>query len=365
MPENTYKPDLKISPDFDWKTIEAKKISLTQISSVLNEKGDTVASFLPPGDYDINVGKSTKLTVVPSLVLQTKAGEGSIKQRVYFPAQGKYATVMFEDLFPAKGDMDMNDIVFGLNIEFELDNQARVSVINFNIQPRGVGSSYESIGLAADLYPLGINGPDIADLVKKITHTSENKLSNLFNVDYGPKWYSEELDNNRCQVIPLTANFRSYFPGASELFVNVRNIDPAIATTSFTVSVELKSVSYPYSMFSLLETPKDGKISIDIFAVVESRDKEIHFKGQLPTDKFSTAYFAYTRPMSDFSTIDNWVWAIISDQSIRYPQEFVKIYNAYPNFKVWAESSGSTGVGWYSPSVIDSLYTKTNYDYIN
>jgi LruC domain-containing protein len=122
---------------------------------------------------------------------------------------------------------------------------------------------------------------------------------------------------------------------------------------------------FPFSNFTFLEENQLGKVNLDIFALVDNRGKEIHFKGQRSTDKFSFQYFISTRPKSDFSTIDNWVWAIISDKSIRYNLEYVKIYNAYPNFKVWAEGSGAIGSEWYTPSVADSLYQKIDFHFIN
>jgi LruC domain-containing protein len=114
-----------------------------------------------------------------------------------------------------------------------------------------------------------------------------------------------------------------------------------------------------------LDYLKDGKINLDIFAVFDTRGKEVHFKGQLPTNKFTIQYFMSTRPKMDFSTVDNWVWAVLSPKSIRHPLEFVKIYNAYPNFKTWAEAGGEVGVDWYNNTVRDSLWTKHNFNYVN
>ncbi len=367
VPDNNYRSPLDVPQSFDWKTIEGRKVVITQFSSVFDENGDSVASLLPAGEYKLFVGKSTSLNIVPEPVPQstisTKAGGGSIKNRVYFPAVGKYATVMFEDLFPSKGDMDMNDIVFGLNMQYDLDNQGRVSVIHFKIQPRCVGSSYDKIGLAVNFTGKPVD-------VKKVTRTDNvSKLSNFFNVDIKNGWHSPELNNTKSVVVPLTGDFRSYFEYSPELFFNVRNIDPPLATTTFTVSIELNSNSYPYSDFSFLDSVTTEKICLDVFAVFGKREKEVHFKGQLATERFNTSYFQYTLPKRDFTTIDNWVWAIISDKSLRHPLEQKKIYNAYPNFKTWAEvwsrSGDNTRSDWYNPKIIDSLYTRINFNYYN
>jgi len=355
MSPRDYITPLDVPEDFDWKSIEAKKVTLVQTSSVLNEDGDTIASFLPPGSYDLTVGKGDNLNVVKENVsVQTKAMEGNIKQKIYFPAKDKYATVMFEDLFPYKGDMDMNDIVFGLNIVYFLDNQARLLGIQINIQPRAIGSSVQDIGLAANL-----SSNNYLNIVKSISHSGEPALAPLFEVTYNKTLYSPELNSKSSQVIPLTGNLRSYFKNNTEKFINVRNIDKVISTENFSVTIELLSNQiFPISSLTFLQPASLGRINLDIFAVFGNRGKEIHYKGQTPTDQFANQYFLITWPKYDFSTIDNWVWMVICDQSILYPQEFNKIYNAYPNFKVWAESGGASAPEWYKPSVAELLYTK-------
>ena len=360
IPKDSYISDLKVPFEFDWKTIETKMVKITEVSNVVNDKGDTIATLLPPGDYNLTVVKNSTLSVVKSNTAPaTKAIGGSVKDAVYFPSKGKYATVMFEDLFPSKGDMDMNDAVFGLNIEFYVDNQAKVRSFRINIQPRAIGSSYPSIGLAASIYTY----PGVS-FVDKITHSSTSYVSDLFRVVSAGDGYSVE-QGNLFDVIPITGNFRAYFDNSKDLFLNVRNIDPFSPTQEFYIDVELKSNAiFPFSSLTLLEPGATGKVNIDIFGVFDGRGKEVHFKDGRPTNYFYYPYFISTNT-TNFATVDNWVWAVLSDQSIRHPQEFKKIYNAYPNFKSWAESGGGGGAGWYAPAVLDSLYTSGNFGYVN
>lgn len=363
FPEDTYVKVLDVPSDFDWKTIEAKKVNIAVVSSILNDEGDTIASFLPPGEYDITVGKNTNLNIVQEQSqAETKSIKSSqVKQRVYFPSKYRYATVMFEDLFPSKGDMDMNDIVFGLNIEFFLDNKARLLGFNINIQPRAIGSSYPQIGLAANL------SSDVElDIVENILHSSDPMLSPLFDVTTNSEGYYKETGVTTSDVAPITGDFRYYFYNDEDLFINVRDVDPFTYTESFTAQVIIKSTKlFPFSKMTFLDTVQTGKINLDIFACFGTRGREVHFKGQRATQKFNLLYFLSTRPKTDFSTVDNWVWAIISDKSIRHPLEWVKIYNAYPNFKIWAEGGGEIGSNWYIPSVADSLHSNSYFSYIN
>lgn len=361
IPTNNYVSPLNIPANFNWKTIEAKKVILSTASSIFNEDGDTIAEGLSAGTYNIVAGKNSVLTIIPDPEIpQTKAISG-IKKYVYFPAKSKYATVFFEDLFPSKGDMDMNDIAFGLYIRYLLDNQSNVLGIEINIQPRAIGSLFALIGLAANL-----SSDTPIDIVQEIVHSRDPYLSPLFSTSNPGGPYQPEAGITTSQVIPITGNYRGYFNNIKDLFLNVRDVDPVTTSNAFKVTIDIiDSKIFPYSNMTFLDSAQEGKINLDIFAMVFERGREIHFKGQKPTQKFSLQYFSSTRPKTDFSTSDNWVWAIISDKSIRYPKEYVKIYNAYPNFKVWAESGGIINSTWYSPSVADSLYRKSNFSYIN
>ncbi|MBP6455077.1 MAG: LruC domain-containing protein [Bacteroidales bacterium] len=362
FPEETYVSPLSVPADFNWKSIKAKPVSVNTIATILNEDDDTVAYFIPPGDYSINVGMNDTLKIIAedSNPL-TKALSGNIKEVIYFPAKGKYSTIMFEDLFPIKGDMDMNDVVFGLNIEYFLDNQARVLGFRMNIQPRAAGSSYQAIGLAAT-----ISSPDKkVSIVKEIIHSSDPRLSRFFSVNSTKDGYTPEVGQSKYEVIPITGDFRSNFAQTTQLFINVRNIDQEVKPENFSVTVEFNSEDkMPASNFTFLEELQQGKFNLDIFAVFGQRGREVHFKGQKPTDNFNFQFLLATMT-GDFSTVDNWVWAILSDKSIRHQQEFVKIYNAYPNFKTWAEGEISIGSDWHIPSVKDSLYTRLDFSYVN
>jgi len=364
---NDYVSPLSVPNDFDWKITENNSVTVTTVATIINQNGDTLAAFIPPGDYNIIASKNSSLTIIEeqpeaqNSAFAHNASEGVIKEILYFPAKNKYATMMFEDLFPSKGDMDMNDIVFGINIEYHLDNQARIRSLQINIEPRATGSSYDIMGIAASLSST-VSGTSI---VNQIVHSSDPHLTPLFSkVETFKEYYYTESGNN-FDVIPLTGNYRAYFNNDKDLFLNVRNIDDFTETNNFSVLIDLKSNEiFPASQITFLEEPQEGKINLDIFTIIGSREREVHFKGNRPTNYFNYAYFIATYK-TDFSTVDNWVWAILSDKSIRHPLEFRKIYQAYPNFKTWAESGGNEATNWYTPQESDSLYTKGDFNYIN
>lgn len=368
--------EFKISKTFDWKTIETKMVSFNTTSSVINQNGDTIAKNLPAGEYPLYVGKGSILTIVNSNVIleeSTKSISTPVsgsKTRIFFPAQDKYATVMFEDLFPFSGDRDMNDIVFGLNIEYDLDNRGRVMAINFNIEPRAIGSTKTFIGIGANFTGMPVE-------VSKVVRTSltlpdiinnHSDLSPIYNIDPKSGYFNpvnpSDQANADYKVAPFTGNYRSFFinPPSDTKFVNVYNDAASVASHKFTATVSLNSV-INYSSFTFLEGYNVNKVNISLFSSFEDKSHEVHFKGQLPTKYFDLSLFNHTGSTDFTSASDNWVWAIMSDKSVRHPIENIKIYDAYTDFPSWVESQDI--YNWYSVINLEKLYTKTSFNYFN
>lgn len=379
FPETTIVPstsDLNISKTFDWKTIETKIVSFSTTSSVLNQHGDTIAKNLPAGEYPLYVGKGSILTVVTSNVILEESTKSistpvsGTKTRIFFPAQNKYATVMFEDLFPFSGDRDMNDIVFGLNIEYDLDNKGRVMAINFNIEPRAIGSTKTYIGLGANFTGMPV---EVSKIVRKSLTlpgilNNHSDLAPIYNIDPKSGYFNpvnpSDQANADYKVAPFTGNYRSFFinPPTDTKFVNVYNDAVSVASHKFTATVSLNSV-IKYSSFTFLEGYNANKVNISLFSSFEDRAHEVHFKGQLPTKYFDLSLFNHTGSTDFTSASDNWVWAIMSDKSVRHPIENIKIYDAYSDFASWVESQDI--YNWYSVINLEKLYTKTSFNYIN
>jgi len=366
---------LDIAENFDWKTTELKTVSYTEIFSVINQEGDTVAKNLPAGEYNLYVGKGSSLTIVASNAnpdIDTKAistPSTGTRSRVYFPAENKYATVMFEDLFPYSGDKDMNDVVFGLNIEYDIDRNAKVIAINFNIEPRAIGSTQPYIGIAANFTGLPVTVSRIARTSADYPSIKNNHsdLAPIYNVNpkfnyYEPVNPSETIKDYK--VAPFTGNFRSFFVDAPTYttFINVFNIGGSTASRKFTAKVTFTTL-IPYSSFTFMDSYNASKVNISVFTTFENKTKEVHFKGQIPSSYFDLSLFQPTGRTDFSSAYDSWVWAIMSDKSVRHPLETVRIHNAYPDFGLWVSNQDKTN--WYGSKILDSLFTKINFTYFD
>lgn len=362
--------ELKVPSNFDWKTFESVKVSSASSFSVINQYGNTIARNLPAGEYKLNVGKGSILTVVP-VSTATKAFSEPIpgsEAKVFFPAEDKYATVMFEDLFPVSGDKDMNDLVLGLNIEFDLNSGTdEVTAINFNIQPRAAGGIKSYIGLAANF-----TGMDVE--VKKVIRSSKtypqiikdhSDLDPLYKVDKYDDFYipvNKDDDIIDPRVAPLTGNFNVFFIDPPSHYINVSNDEPFIEAHNFSAKVILNKI-LKFGEFQLIGNNDPNLVNIDIFASFDKRSVEVHFKNQLPTKYFDETLFKTGTAKPDFSsTDDNWVWAIMSAESVRHPLEKVDISKAYPSFLKWVNDNEPK---WYIDYDKKMVYNLGKFEYID
>ncbi len=75
----------------------------------------------------------------------------------YYPAENKYAALLFEDNFPCKGDWDFNDLVLRYNVAVTTNESAEVTKLIWRNSITAVGASYDN-GLSIEL-PFIVNDP--------------------------------------------------------------------------------------------------------------------------------------------------------------------------------------------------------------
>jgi len=384
--------DLQVAEDFTWRTSMDVKIDLlfTDLqqnpvsttfsiydksggSLILNGASGADGKFyrkhtLPfgmlnfavviPGQAAINVPLTeTEINDFPAyLAQQTITVNAPVLKSVndvsysYFPAEGKYGTLCFEDIWPSTGDYDFNDFVIDYNVKATFDDDDLVTQVNMQLFLRAAGASF----------------------------------NNGFGISFRQRW-----------------SFQGPYPNIASVTVNGEVI-PEEATTypSYILIPGTKTVltSWNTIMSKAFEPPVEYNVEI-VFAepisegelglplqnpfifVNQDRGKEIHRPYDLPTSLANPAYAHTANDFSDldvflpenfkmfagyftYMTEDRYPWAIdiyfddASDEIFLYPAEFVQIQNGYSAFEGWVEETGP--YEWYLPEyrVLDSLYTK-------
>jgi LruC domain-containing protein len=66
-----------------------------------------------------------------------------------------------------------------------------------------------------------------------------------------------------------------------------------------------------------------------------------------------------TKETNNYIDSNNMVWALmLPTANFKYPTESTKIYDAYPKFKLWTASAGTTNTNWYTFAESGLVYNK-------
>lgn len=236
----------------------------------------------------------------------------------YYPFANGKAVVAFEDLWPAEGDYDFNDLVVNYrhNIITNAANKVAGIVSNFTLVAAG-GALKNAFGIEFPLSSTSISGVTGGSL-----EAGQAKA-----------------------VIMLFPNMRLQMP-----YGNTNVAEPESAPVSFTTSFDVADGPL-LSSFGL------GAYNPFIFNnsnVAASGRNEIHLPGNAPTTLGSSALFGTKDDNSNAATGKYYLtktgmpWAITLPASFKYPKEGARMTKAYTNFAGWANSGGVNFPNWYS-----------------
>jgi LruC domain-containing protein len=258
-----------------------------------------------------------------------------------FPAAG-FGTLMYEDLWPGKGDYDFNDLVvdYRLNTITNADNN--IVEMSFTFVTRAIGGSLHN-GFAFQLD--GINP-------SKITSVTGSKAS-------GAQWISlnangtEAGQTNNANILVFDDAYKLLPTQAGFSFVNVYEGSPNSGTDTTTIVVKFLSNGAAPSGGTLSYSAFNTGLFNPYLIVGQDRGKEIHLADKVYTDKMNLTYLGKdqdrTNPSTGkyFKTADNLPWAINVDASIPFTKEKTDISEAYLKFIDWASSGGNSSVNWF------------------
>ncbi|OYU95806.1 MAG: hypothetical protein CFE21_11760 [Bacteroidetes bacterium B1(2017)] len=228
------------------------------------------------------------------------------------------ATVAFEDLYPYKGDYDLNDVVVNYNYNVVTNAANKVVRVEATYVLRATGGSYEN-GFAVQ-FP--INRSQVSGLTGATLEAGQSKaVVVLFN-----NMRSEMATWNTISGQPTSAN--------------------VTYTVAFNVTGLPTLVSFglgSYNPFIWNNTAGFG------------RGYEVHLPGKLPTDLANTSLFGTGDDASNLGTGDTYVssngrypWAINTPANFSYPKEKADINTAYTKFASWVTSGGAQYADWYT-----------------
>lgn len=244
----------------------------------------------------------------------------------HFPSSSGWATYAFEDLWPSKGDYDLNDMVIQFRLSTLSDGSGKVTKIHFNYQLMALGASMHlAAGFQLDnVAPANVGSVTGQDVVG--------------GAPFALAANNTEVGTSKA-VIPLFNNPRDIED--YNVYLNTQKSAEHIPTSPREVVVTL---STPVSQ-SLITID-----ALNFFIVVEGRGSEVHLPGFMPTSKFeyTLALGKALHPDDIFKHQDGMMWGLMIPEAFSYPAEKCSIVDAYTHFAEWATSGGTRYPDWYS-----------------
>lgn len=250
--------------------------------------------------------------------------------RSYYPAANATSTLLFEDLWPEKGDYDFNDLVLDYKYTFVKNADGLVKDLVIESTVKAVG------GVLHNAFAWHLNIPASAvesvsgqqifnNLIERQANGTEAKQQDavIFSFDDSKK------------VLPAPSGYT-----VANVLDDAPKVDPVSSTLTITFTEAISQSEL-------------GTIPYDPFMVPgNNRIAEIHLKGYEPTPLadeglFNTADDASTKGSDYYATILGHPWVLHIELSVQHPKENRDFSTAYTHFQNWVESNGTQYADWY------------------
>lgn len=243
----------------------------------------------------------------------------------YFPNDKDYATLMYEDLWPCKGDYDMNDLV--LDVRHQLITNANNQIVDVKAT-----------------YIVRANGGNQALAFCNVFPFTPSTITNIVG---------GTLENNPTQsVIQMFDNCAKLLGGMNTL-TKLDKLPDQTVKLSFSLSNKPKLSDYAigeYNPFVWVNITGKG------------RGYEIHLPGHESTSLVDTKLFKYADDNTEvaknryYLAKNNLPWGLMIPRSLKYCVELTMtddgiipdITQVYLRFAQWAQSGGKLYNDWYT-----------------
>jgi LruC domain-containing protein len=249
----------------------------------------------------------------------------------YYPGKDQFCSLAFEDLWPSKGDYDMNDMVIDCNYWYITNAQNKVVDVKPTFYVRAVGAFLQNgFGFQFDgVLPEAVESVTGAQMEFSYISVATNGVEN----------------NQEKAVVIAFDNAENVINRVGGAFYNTEN--NGLYGISETVTMHIH-FSQP-QLESAVGTPPYNPFLIKNM----ERGTEIHLPDHVPTSLVDAALFGTGDDDSDpatgryYKTSNNLPWAISIPQKFDYTWELVEVVFGHLKFGDWAESGGTLYTDWY------------------
>ena len=327
-----YTSSINISLNTNFKAIAYKtgliNSDVTNVKYIINVNADADNDGVPDGDDDY-----------PSD--PTRAFDN------YFPAAG-VGSLAFEDLWPSKGDYDMNDIVVDYQFKNVINTENKLIETFATFTLRATGASfYNGFGFQ-------LSSNNIPNSAMQVTGSAIHENYVMLNAN------GTEQGQNKPTIIVFDNAFDVLrYPGSG---YGINTTAGITYVTPVTITIHITYTPNTYTAADLDITHFNPFIIVN-----KERGKEVHLPDYAPTALVNPAYFGTGNDKSNpsqgkyYKTANNLPWALNLSSTFSYPIEKAEITKAYLHFIDWVLNNGTLYTDWYTNTAAG--YRDNNYIY--
>ncbi len=248
----------------------------------------------------------------------------------FFPSEKEYGTIGFEDLWPASGDYDMNDLVVNYNYAVISNGKNKAIEMTAKYKVAAAGAAFAN--------GFGVQLPMPSSAIKSVTG-----FSHTGNISLKMNTNGTESSQSKAVLIPFDNAFSLLNKTGGPV-----NTYPGVAATPSKAIVLQINFSTPQEQSNF-----DNMIFNPFLIANKKRGYEVHLPGYLPTDMadkslFNTAQDNTIPALNKyFKTKDNMPYALNFLEKFDFPAEKVNIRDAYLKYESWVKSGGTAYLDWY------------------
>ncbi|MCU0653786.1 MAG: LruC domain-containing protein [Polyangiaceae bacterium] len=288
---------------FGTESSQATSIKIYGPSS--DDDGDGVANAEDP--YPCDPGKSSS---------------------IFIPGEGQLGLLMYEDKWPARGDLDFNDLVLAYNYEIVLNNAGVPVSLVASYTPMAIGAGYRGgFGVV-----LPVAASNIARVTRKVGNTKP--VTHPFQAE------------GAGVLVDVSQDAREFFDIQSG-YINTVATEPVATPRSVAIQIDLAT---PAAI--------DGALApFDVFLFrSETPSHEIHLPSFQGTSRMNPALFGTA---ADGSTPGRWFvnnqglpYALHVPVATLYPKEEIAIDQVFPAITTFAATAGASAQDFYQNNVV-------------
>lgn len=274
--------------------------------------------------------------------LDAYPNDGSRASDSYYPSENNYGTLAYEDLWPAYGDYDFNDLVVDYRYQQVINANNEVVDLKANFVSRAKGGALDNgFGIQLDVNQSVVSSVSGTRLFNNVVTTNAN---------------GTESGQTKAVIIVYDDASQVLVNNTGSAFVNTVSGNQTVDNDTAQITINF---STPQTIVALGTAPYNPFIFVD-----QTRGREVHLAGQAPTDLVDASLFGTLDDASVNDGGDNTYksttglpWAIDVVGGFNYPEERTDISQAYNYFSIWAQSGGVSYSDWYDdqPGYINAV----------